>query len=306
MSDVFCYSTGPYKTKLSVSWNQFLTINVTVSGFQPFVPSTTSPSFPPFATSPTQSCSSFYSCANKNTRRRCSCDESCSLYGDCCHDVQQQNSTSNISSGNLYNMVSCVQTSFPDQHGYEKPAYDYNAYFMVTTCPQQWVSSHSNKKTAQQILLYCTNSSLSPVTDPTTNFTFRNTFCAQCNNINQTKLVHWNATYICDTDNGSIVINSLSRIRKYCLISNFRPTVKTRSCNRLVSSCPNTFENQSVIFQCKNNGLEIYIKGEVLFKNRWCAECNGDINSECFGLFQPEDCDLCRIVPPTLPPPPGK
>ena len=273
---------------MSVSWNRFLTINVTVFGFSSFA-------------SPAQLCSSFYSCANKNTRRRCSCDELCSLYRDCCHDVQQLNSTSNISSGNLYNnMLSCVQTSFPDQHGEEKPAYDYNAYFMVTACPQQWVSSHQNKQAAQQIHHHCTNSSLSPVTDLTTNLTFRNTYCAQCNNINQTQLVHWNATYFCDTDNGSIVINSLSRVRKYCRISNFRTTVKTRSCKRLVSSCPNTFENQSVIFQCKNNGLEIYIKGEVLFKNRWCAECNGDINSKCFGLF---DCDLC-VLPAPLPPPP--
>ena len=276
LSDVFYNYTGPYKTKLSVLWNQFLTANVTVSGFLPFVPPTTSPP---------QSCSSFYSCAENNTTQRCSCDELCSLYGDCCHDVQQLNSTRNISSRNLYNMVSCVQTSFPDQHGEEKPAYNYNAYFMVTACPQPWVSSHSNKQTAQQILHYCTNSSLSPVTDLTTNLTFRNTYCAQCNNINQTQLVHWNATYFCDTDNGSIDINSMSRIRKYCRISNFSPTVKTRSCNRLVSSCPNTFDNQSVIFQCKNNGLEINIKDQVLFKNRWCAECNGAINSECFGLF---------------------
>ena len=262
-----------------------------------FVPPTTSPSLSPtIATPPAQTCSSFYSCAENNTR--CSCDESCSLYGDCCHDVQQLNSTSNISSGNIYNnMLSCVQTSFSDQHGGEKPAY----YFMVTTCPQQWVSSHSNQQTAQQILHHCTNSSLSPVTDLTTNLTFRNTYCAQCNNINQTQLVHWNATYFCDTDNRSIVINSLSRIRKYCRISNFSPTVKTRSCNRLVSSCPNTFENQSVIFQCKNNGLEINIEDRVLFKNRWCAECNGAINSECFGL-----CSPCTVDSPGQFPPPSK
>ena len=194
-------------------------------------------------------------------------------------------------------MLSCVQTSFSDQHGEEKPAY----YFMVTTCPQQWVSSHSNQQTAQQILHHCTNSSLSPVTDPKTNFTFRNTYCAQCNNINQTQLVHWNATYFCDTDNRSIVINSLSHIRKYCRISNFSPTVKTRSCNRLVSSCPNTFENQSVIFQCKNNGLEINIEDRVLFKNRWCAECNGAINSKCFGL-----CSPCMVDSPGRTPPPSK
>ena len=290
LSDVFYYYTGPYRTILNVSWNQFLTINVTVSSLPSFVPPTTRP---------TQSCSSLYSCANKNTRRICSCDGSCSLYGDCCHDVQQLNSTSNISSRNLYDMLSCVQTSFPDQHGEEKPAYEYNAYFMVTACPQQWVSSHSNQQTAQQILHSCTNSSLSPVTDLTTNLTFRNTYCAQCNNINQTQLVHWNASYFCDTD-GSIVINSLSSIRKYCQISDFSTTFKTRSCNRLVSSCPNTFENQNVIFQCKNTGLEIYIEDRVLFKNRWCAECNGAINSKCFGLF----CSICKFFPPATPPPP--
>ena len=267
-----------------------------------FVQPTTSPSLPPtIATSPTQLCSSFYSCVENNTERICSCDESCSLYGDCCHDIQQLNSTSNISSANIYNMVSCVQTSFPDQHGYEKPAYYYNAYFMVTACPQQWVSSHSNQQTARQILHSCTNSSLSPVTDLTTNLTFRNTYCAQCNNINQTQLVHWNANYFCDTDNGSIVINSLSHIRKYCRISNFSPTVKTRSCNRLVSSCPNTFDNQRVIFQCKNNGLEIYIEDRVLFKNRWCAECNGAINSECSVL-----CSQCLGNSPGQFPPPSK
>ena len=174
----------------------------------------------------------------------------------------------------------------------DSPNHDiFDAYFMVATCPQQWVSSHPNKQMAQQILHYCTNSSLSPVTDLTTNFTFRNIYCAQCNNINQSQLVQWNANYFCNVDNGSFTINSISQIRKYCQISNFMITTNTqvRNCTILVSTCPKEFERLSTAsIQCKIIGLNIVIgnlkpkSGTVLFKNKWCAECNEAFDTECY------------------------
>ena len=169
--------------------------------------------------------------------------------------TEESNSTSSSSSNLCDNMLSCIQTSFPDRRSLNPkpwPFYSYDAYFMVATCPQQWVSSHPNKQMAQQILHHCTNSSLSPVTDLKTNFTFRNIYCAQCNNITQSQLVQWDANYFCNINNGSVIINSISQIRKYCQISNFTTNTKTRYCSILVSTCPNGFDNQSTAsIQCK-------------------------------------------------------
>ena len=228
---------------LIVTWNQFLTINIKVTSFLlPFVP------------------------------------------------TEESNSTSSSSCNLCDNMLSCIQTSFPDRRSLNpkrRPFYSYDAYFMVATCPQQWVSSHPNKQMAQQIFHHCTNSSLSPVTDLTTTFTFRNIYCAQCNNITQSQLVQWNAKYIC-ISNGSVFINSVSQIRKYCEILSFTTNTKTRYCSILESICPIGFDNQNTtsIMLCETQGLNIikgYLKsriGAVLFKNKWCAECNGAFDTE--------------------------
>ena len=249
-----------------------------------------------------QECFEFYSCTELNNSY-CHCDDLCSLYGDCCHDAQKVNSTSN-SSSNLYNMLSCIQTSFPDSRSVPRPVYSYDAYFMVATCPQQWVSSHPNKQMAQQILHCCTNSSLSPVTDLTTNFTFRNIYCAECNNINQSQLVQWNANYICDVfeehEPDAVSIDQIKHL--ICQISNFTAHTEARHCTVMISTCP----NESITSElCKTKGLTFVkeaFSGTALFKNQWCAECNGVFNIECH-LELPSECETCGGNGGNIPPP---
>ena len=238
-----------------MTWDHFLTINIKV--YSQF-----------------KECFEYYSCKELNNRY-CHCDDLCSLYGDCCHDAQQVNSTSN-SSSNLYNMLSCIQTSFPDPMILDSPNLYINvifdAYFMVATCPQQWVSSHPNKQMAQQILHYCTNSNLSPVTDQTTDFTFRNIYCAQCNNINQSQLVQWEVNYICDIFEipESVSINNQSQIKRLCHILNFTAHTEARFCTNLISTCPNEVDKPSKTSElCETKGLTIVKKAfqtNALFK----------------------------------------
>lgn len=100
--------------------------------------------------------------------RDCMCDEKCGLYNDCCRD-----SNFNLDQPSKENF-SCVETA---TNGF---------VYMKTSCPLSWNSSkevQDNCESTDPMLLAFDVWLITPVTDLTTNITYRNMFCAFCHQV---------------------------------------------------------------------------------------------------------------------------
>ena len=223
----------------------------------------------------------FYNtCSSESPERICHCDDQCGLYRDCCADATSTTLPNNrTQSQHLSNLLACQISNFQGfVHFNEK------AHLMVSSCPLEW----GNNQRAEQISMNCTNASLFlPVNDPNTKFTFRNIYCALCNNISQEQVIPWMPDYVCDL-NTTLKLkahpnNILATIMEQCTLLKYIPT-NGRSCFPMVSSCPpgnrSDPEYNRLVRNCMTGDQNVVIGGQY-FKNTFCAECNGVSNSGC-------------------------
>ncbi|KAK6195554.1 hypothetical protein SNE40_000961 [Patella caerulea] len=107
----------------------------------------------------------------------CFCDRSCRYYGDCCPDLNVD----------YINIVSskCLPTSFPRSG---------NDVMMIDYCPKD----HQDPDLVEKCTTTSVNDwrSIQPVTDDTTGLTYRNRFCAQCNDVEKSEA--WRVGTICE------------------------------------------------------------------------------------------------------------
>ena len=158
----------------------------------------------------------------------CLC-ENCNTTGLCCPDKVDFNKPQRSSN------TECKQMSLKDSG---------NAYEIVTKCSSSLnsmandpCSSDQNSNTFSDIL---------PVTDTTTNITYRNRKCATCNQVAKAKLVIWQPQLICvRTDVVPAMLKSekdliqFAKNSKYCDITYFMPeeSVDPVICEEVVSVC---------------------------------------------------------------------
>ena len=225
----------------------------------------------------------------------CFCDEQCELYRDCCHDAIPMNR----SISKIYEHITCQQTNF-ELNVFTSIA----SYLMVSSCPSEWTSTQQDQKIAKGIFFKCSNSSLLPQTDPNTNFTFRNIYCAQCYNINLTNLVVWRAEYSCDInttlDAKVLQLRSIEDVAKRCqLLKYMHEPSLARHCFPHVSTCSNQ-TNIDATRKCQTGELELYkgLNNVRLFRNSYCADCNGVGNAN-------RTCLEVRPTPPVFVGPDG-
>ena len=229
---------------------------------------------------------------------QCYCNSQCNLHRDCCNTHQ----TPMISSpSHAYNMQNCSSTIFDqcDTNYYKRH------YVMVDSCQQQWITSIQNKQIAEQIAEKCNSSSLFPQSDPSTNLTFRNIYCAQCNNISKDQLVPWQPVYSCELKDG-MNISNLADVKQLCQLSKFQPVLQrtARSCSgssNIISTCPSTFNGSSTtIKRCTTGAFELQLAGDgKILRNQHCAECNGVDDFVCYYIIHVNMPDVCgRVDPP--------
>ena len=214
-------------------------------------------------------------------RPSCKCDNECALYDDCCSDFTP---SADARSGEspLHKVLECSKVDFTG--GSSEP--EFNGWPMVSACLQQ--TDHVQDQ--------CTNASLFlPVTDPRTNFTFRNVYCAQCNNITQGQVVPWKPEFNCPlTTAQSLQVNSQTNImfeavKEICFLIRVAPRIKSpvgRSCIPHVSTCPNTNSSHDLVHNCTRGPYDLVTtpdKGRV-FRNQYCAQCNEVNNTQCLML----------------------
>ncbi|CAH1267685.1 ADGRL3 [Branchiostoma lanceolatum] len=141
----------------------------------------------------------------------CHCDSHCTLFNDCCPDLRE--TCGDLTQGQLPAPLSFECVTGNEFFG--------SSYWMVATCPDSWADSviksacveappdHGNLDTVL---------SLVPVRDSMSDVaTYRNVFCAICNNVPLSQVVFWDSGLYCRSANGSArTVNDISEARSDC------------------------------------------------------------------------------------------
>ena len=121
--------------------------------------------------------------SNSSSVPSCGCDNECELYNDCCSDFKPSALNGSSVTSPLHQLMECSRIDFTgnlvDSGGKGVP--------MVSGCLQP--TEHQGQYTNASLFL--------PVTDPLTNLTFRNIYCAQGNNISRDQVILWIPQFSC-------------------------------------------------------------------------------------------------------------
>ena len=229
--------------------------------------------------------------------RNCFCDSVCQQYGDCCDRLNSSNTDE----------YQCVDFLLPTINNKTIPFYRLSVW-MRTECLPIYHGS--------QVESFCRNSHneifnnnpilFIPVTSAQTNITYRNFYCAYCNNDMKNNLQFWEYKPFCygdGSENSYLTLNSEEQVEYYIqnLTKNCtkktivyphergssKPSVFIRPCKRsLPPSCPPDTPKE-LADNCSSFGTAYrYIpKSDIIYQNPYCAQCNSandDSNTTCF------------------------
>lgn len=212
-------------------------------------------------------------CKENFALRSCQCDAYCQLYNDCCavHPVLKPTIPTNDLS--LYDSIECETVDFT----VGSLSSGANSY-MVSRCSEPVFRKECEK-----------SGPYFPVTDTQTGITYRNIFCSLCHNISQQQLVPWTPQLNCDLKKTQTLFDNQStyqELLKRCSLNFFKPPkqAKLRTCYPYVSSC--TTKNVLLANNCSRGVYELvattHSKKIAVFRNKYCAQCNGFNDTECF------------------------
>ena len=222
------------------------------------------------------SCQSQSSCdesecrANRGLPRvTCKCDNVCGLYNDCCSNYTL---TNQAQPSYLHQLLECqgiVTINKTDSfHG---------SVLMVSRCPSEIMNNSQ-----------CSNQSLFlPVTDPRSNFTFRNIYCALCNNITLEQVVLWEPQFFCPdvtVFRHSTTYDTALKECKLLTISTDLPFSQIRTCVPHISTCSNTSSSE-LEHNCTSKPVKLVGDGAKVYRNHYCALCNGASSTQCWFNF---------------------
>ena len=230
-------------------------------------------------------CNQFYN-NSPSLQVNCKCDSDCVLYDDCCigyTPAAAGNSTTHSSSV-LSELMECWTVDFTGDL-----VDDANqSMLMVSRCPAA---------TERHLDTHCTNRSLFlPVTNTNSqsSFIFRNMYCALCNNISVDQVVPWQPRFYChkSIENSTSNFSSFEEFRNSCYLYKYASQASartlTRSCVPHISKCPtdinSTAVNTELLTNCTKgpyNLVSAMDNSRRIFRNRYCAQCNGFNNTQC-------------------------
>ncbi|CAF3691288.1 unnamed protein product [Adineta steineri] len=228
--------------------------------------------------------------------RNCFCDSVCEQYGDCCYKTKV-----------LKNNYECVDFLLPTITNKIVP---FNRLFiwMRTECLSIYIGS--------QVDVQCRNLNnqlfndnpilFIPVTSLQTNITYRNYYCAYCNNDINKNIQSWEYKPFCYGDGSEndyktlkndLEVQYFDHMLKNCTKTivyphergNSRPSVFIRSCKKpLPTTCP-IGTSIDLARNCSSSSTTYrYIKNStIIYHNPYCAECNHPNNSDDITCFDP-------------------
>ncbi|CAF2522140.1 unnamed protein product [Rotaria sp. Silwood2] len=230
--------------------------------------------------------------------RNCFCDSICEEYDDCCHQLK-------LSNANNYECIDFLSPTFNDS----LPPFSPLFVWMRAKCLSIYIGSRSdiqcrnlkNQTFLDNPLLFI------PVTSKQTNITYRNYYCAYCNNDANINLQFWEYKANCH-GNGSLsdymvldkeeqvnyYIHNLTQQCKKTIIyprvtSTGEPSVFIRPCKKsLPSTCPSqTSADLAGNCSLSSTAYRYDIISHVVYRNPYCAECN-NINSSNITCTDPD------------------
>jgi len=223
---------------------------------------------------------------------KCSCEANCVKEGTCCIDALMQLPTLEDARNRLLTTATCELPQLRINDGnlfYSQ----WKGVLMIRYCdPSNFnlLSSPNTMDKCQNPDKYTDINTQVPVFDASTNISYQNMFCAQCNNVNETAIKFWGVSVMCRFDSyAGVDINTLVediRNSRGCNLIYESPDPQARtSCDtELINVCNQTglwrFYDPFIERACLSY-MTIY---NFRYKNVFCYMCNVDIGANAPGL----------------------
>ena len=241
-----------------------------------------------------------YPSFRKGNGKKCYCDSACNVFMDCCGDFAQECGKYHVK--DEYDDVYSHRFSWRCETKLKVLTNEgrESSVWMIARCPGNWpndttkIMCHSPPSTLE-VHSY---DSFVPVVGSMNQLTYRNKYCAQCNNVFNYEFMTLSfkkeaipPPYYTQEElekflaRNHLQFRGVELIRGQAIRFCFYPNV--------VSTCPKTFPDAS---DACVNGFGGLVEGEgKVFKNKDCAVCNGVKYTSAVG--QPEGCDAGITTP---------
>lgn len=247
-----------------------------------------------------------YSSSNSPRQEDCNCDHACNeVFGDCCGDFERSCPIAKKNLTNLFdyfpqhNAWRCVY--FPI-HG-DGCSTEPRGSWMIAGCPNTWPDDHVKFQCHHPVdkLHGQTYRSYLPVVSISNLLSYRNQYCAQCNNVSIYE--HWTMIFNEHTIpppnySPSDFTKFISKYSNELVGLQPKEGQRMRRCTyfNVITSCPNstTMKNKQKCAQGTVGLVQEMHSREKIFKNRACASCNG-YNLVC-GVSK-TGVDGCLVIP---------
>ncbi|XP_052826748.1 uncharacterized protein LOC128248736 [Octopus bimaculoides] len=203
-------------------------------------------------------------CSESPRTDRCSCQKDCYLYDECCSD-------------RLNHTTSDFETPYPSM-SYSCNNINGGNYYQFHRCPTNYdITEHVNN---------CENPNSDeqlhhvPAFGKTSKKLYRNLYCALCH---REEYILWNVSYQYFSgdddpkitfDNASHIFNNESSdIDKQVPSHEFYQYLYT--CTSHISVCAQHSTNKTLEHLCEDNGMRLVNANNTVFRNIYCALCNG-------------------------------
>ena len=219
----------------------------------------------------------------------CTTNEVCVLFGDCCPEVDNSNTT--LSQEFIFD---CISNLIPPS--VVKFDHLYKVYSMIGHCPPS-TEEELDPASSPETLCESDDPPRPPVTDNTTGIVYKNEYCALCNGVSGAHLVRWPSEWRCEEEfkanYTSATSLTLETILQFCKPVIFSPPSNVNHSSLLyplrkycftnvINRCPPidpgtglTTEEYDVLIQKCDFGVADAVSYERIdYKNRYCAQCN--------------------------------
>lgn len=219
--------------------------------------------------------------------RLCECDNSCTLFGDCCIDVTRSNTRSRQ-----------PQTCMPYGNLTHQGVYVFN------TCSNGYLGP-------DEVIFQCMYNNFSdplvstPVTDTSSGKIYLNQYCAICNDVSPSSMKIWKVYFACGNDNrgtNSLLWDDIkynSDLKKWgydkhgsftpCKFIYDKPTSVSaigRPCRpNLISSCSSNWTQSTNRRECESYMAVVTDRANKVYKNPHCAMCNNVASNQLMCLL---------------------
>lgn len=232
-----------------------------------------------------------HSCAKGGASDSCYCDNMCALYKDCCFDAPIETTKLAVQTDIHF---SCLPISFR------------RAVYAVDLCRTSWNGPQDIQTKCEGQEDFRDIFFAIPVTDTMTNITYRNRYCAECNDVDKSRLSSFsvelefnNLLKLVNTSYGNITEDFILQNLIYvdyswgvyhwdhrgsvmsfvrCSLSRVIPpnlSSLVRKCDNSVRfTCADDWNDDLIQQNCLSSNMNIVYDNYIPYRNVYCAACN--------------------------------